>query len=324
MHLRSKSIESSPARRAGIAAAVAAFVGIISFSKATNPDAIPIECTEKVLATPHFFQCDPRGQFPGNGRDYCGPTAVSDSLMYLASHGFPNLLPDRNANAVDSQISLINVLAQDCMNTDPANGTNASEACLGISRYVEACGYECKQIEYRGWMRMGRRTTAYQTDELPTLDWIKQAVANPHGAAWVNVGWYVRGDNEGEWRREGGHWLAVVGYGVDANGQEDPSVLLVDNPAIPTDQLAPADTQTPRHRLADGTPLPTNDEIAQDVMTTVQVSEGRLINKEGRAHDADGLYGVLGPGVSRPGRYDGAFIDGALVMVIGSAEAGRR
>ena len=276
----------------------------------------PVGHTEKVVGTPHFYQCDPRAKFPEEGRNYCGPTAVSDSLVYLAGHGFPKLLPEGNTDPTETQIALIKQLA-DYMNTDPTVGTNAGHACDGIKKYVEASGYTCKSIEFRGWARLTKEMATYATASLAPMKWIKEGASGSHSAAWLSLGWYVSGTKPNEWKRVGGHWVAVVGYGVDGDGREDPNVLLVVNPGIPPVKTASA-SSSERQRLADGTEVPTNEEIAGEVVTTTMVLQDRLILDEGgKSRDAVGMYRVAGPGVHLSKKYDAAFIDGAVVLVIG-------
>ena len=299
-----------------MAAAMFVVIALISFCQAAEPDAPLPGHAEKVLGTPHFYQCDPDGQFADDGRNYCLPVSVSDSLVFLASHGFPHLLPGGTTDATAAQIALIKTLASsECMRTDPASGTDAGPACVGIQRYVQSAGYVCRSIEYKGWRPMPNALAAYATATLPSLDWIKQATADPSAAAWVNIGWYVAGANPNEWKRVGGHWVAVVGYGTDGAGQADPNVLLIDNPAISA-SITPAG-----HQLADGTESPTRAEVAADVMTVSQATQGRLVgNYRGLPRDAAGMYRVSGQGVHMSKSYDAAFIDGAIVMVIGQRQ----
>src|SRR5947209_6039965 len=93
-------------------------VGLVASSRSAEKPAEPTAessvHTEKVAGTPHFYQGDLLAGFPGDGRNYCCPVAVSDSFVYLASHGFPKLLPAGVAGAADpaeAQIALIRKLA---------------------------------------------------------------------------------------------------------------------------------------------------------------------------------------------------------------------
>jgi len=307
-----KTCLSAFARRGWVAAGILVLgVGIVSFTRGAERNGDEEAHTEKVTGTPHFYQGDPRGQFAGDGSNYCCPTAVSDSLVYLSEHGFPRLLPGGNEDREEAQIALINKLASpESMKTNPSTGTDAGEACLGIRRYVEGAGYVCKTLEYRGWRPMPKSAASYAGGTAASLEWIKEATANPHGAAWVNIGWYVRGSASGEWKRVGGHWLAVVGYGVDGEGNEDPGILLVDNPA-----KRPARSE--RRRNGDSAGEPTDEELASDVMTTQEIRQGRLVgNYAGLPRSAAGMYVVSGDGVSKSTKLD-AILDGAVVLVVG-------
>jgi hypothetical protein len=301
------------ARRNWLAAALLLCLGIVWVSKAAGGGETPGAHTEKVIGTPQFYQGDPRGRFPGNGENYCCPTAISDSLVYLAAHGFPKLLADGIADPVDAQIALIRKLAApDCMHTNPATGTDAAEACAGIRHYVEASGYVCGKLEYQGWRPLPREMASYVTAPLPSLSWIKKAAADARGAVWVNIGWYVRGAGPDEFKRVGGHWVAVVGFGIDGGASEDSGVLLIDNPAVRS--AAPA---KPRRRRPDGTEVPTDDELAARIMATERVKQGRLFGRyTGLPRDAAGMYRVSGQGVHMSKKFDAAFLDDAIVLVI--------
>src|SRR5579872_3877251 len=144
------------------AAGVLGILAVVGAQPATPPPAenIPAQYTDKVAATPHFYQRDPRWDLSIAGETYCVPASVSDSLVYFAANGFGALLPidsqdllTENPKRELAQAELVKTLASpEYMNTKLAvgQGTSPSEALFGIRRYVEHSGYVCERLEYEG------------------------------------------------------------------------------------------------------------------------------------------------------------------------------
>jgi hypothetical protein len=251
---------------------------------------------QKAAGTPQFWQLDPRGEFENQGRDFCCPVAVSNSLVYFAHHGFPALLPE--GSGVRAQINLINTLASsDYFGTDPDNGTAPGSVLSGVQKYVEEMGYSCSRLEYEGWRNVGRSRQSAVKAARPSLDWLKEGIGDANGAVWLNVGWYKRVD-QGEWKRTGGHWVTLVGYGASqSGGATDPLLLLVHNPA--------------KSANAGGT-----DNFANDVVELTPIEEGTLDTGKDSTEDAAGMYRMSGPGLPVSRNVDAAILDAAIVLVI--------
>jgi hypothetical protein len=49
--------------------------------------------TDKIRDTPDLMQSLPAAALPEGGIAHCGPVAVSNSLVWLARHGYPQLAP---------------------------------------------------------------------------------------------------------------------------------------------------------------------------------------------------------------------------------------
>jgi hypothetical protein len=243
-----------------------------------------ISTASKAEATPHFWQRDSRGGFANGGRDYCSPVAVSNSLVYLARNGFPALLSDGEGD--QPQIDLINVLASsDYFGTNPTSGTSPGEILSGVQKYVEEKGYSCARLEYEGWRGVGRHDVMARRVH---PDWLAEGINDPHGAVWLNVGWYTQGDAPGEWKRTGGHWVTLVGTGDDAQ------TLVIHNPLRRND-----------------------DDPASDTINLEPMSEGTLLTGGKSTGDAAGMYRVSGPGLPLASGVDAAFLDDAIVLVVG-------
>jgi hypothetical protein len=173
----------------------------------------------KASAIPDFLQTDREAGFARSGSQFCAPTAISNSLMWLAGHGYQNLRPSGSAKA--AQIAMIRKLSGPrFMKTSPSIGTDASEVLAGVETYVDEAGYTISELQYEGWRPVPEDVAA---SEYPDLDDIKAAIADDHSAVWLNVGWYSYDEESGDYVRNGGHWITVVGYDHDDLLIHDPS-----------------------------------------------------------------------------------------------------
>ncbi|HEX3068333.1 MAG TPA: hypothetical protein VHX14_07140 [Thermoanaerobaculia bacterium] len=196
--------------------AVVAAIALLSVTLVAQPASY----RAKVQSTPRFLQTDREAGFENAGDQYCAPTAVSNSLMWLANHGYRKLKPAA-ASEKAAQIRMIKLLADsDLMNTNPEKGTDVAEVIAGVQGYVGNVGYEIEELQYSGWRPAPRDVVS---GKFPDLDAVKEAIADPHGAAWLNVGWYRYDEDSGNYVRSGGHWVTVVGYDGDDLLIHDPS-----------------------------------------------------------------------------------------------------
>ena len=260
---------------------------------------IPPVYTAKVAATPRFYQRDPRMDLSVAGDNFCVPVAASDSFVYFAAHGFDRLVPIDGGDLEIVQGELVKTLASPgYMSTNPDSGTTPSNAMTGIRRYVQEHGYVCQRLEYAGWRPLQRR-------------WFSAAVAAPNGTAWLEIGYYLHGDSPGQWRRVSGHSVVVVGYGTDGT-RTDGHILLVDNPAVGA--MLPA-TPEQQARGMKWRPVTLPD---QAITLTPAGSLQLFGEKSTTPHNVSQLFQVDGPGVpfSRK-KYAAAFLDGAVILVIG-------
>jgi hypothetical protein len=181
-----------------------------------------------VHAIPDLTQTDPELDLPGGGGSYCGPVAVSNSLMWLAEHGFEKLAPP-GSSAHARQLQLVRDLgSRRYMATGANAGTGAAGLLAGLARYLKHAGYAYQRLQYQGWRAHAARFSG--GSKIPQIGFVRDAL-EAGGVAWLNVGWYQPGVHGGVWRRHGGHWLTVVGLDVDASGNQAPGALAIHDPA---------------------------------------------------------------------------------------------
>jgi hypothetical protein len=173
-------------------------------------------------AVPDLMQTDPKGGFARDGKSFCGPVAVSNSLMALFSESLAREKIDHYA--------LVNLLAAEShMKTHAVNGTGTKGLIRGVEEFLRRRDLEGYSLRYQGWRSHpeGHGTGV----KIVELDWMREAIA-AGGAVWINLGWYAEKDDaKGDFVRVGGHWVTVVGYGRDENDKADADVFLIHDPA---------------------------------------------------------------------------------------------
>jgi hypothetical protein len=263
--------------------------------------------TDRLNSTPDIVQTDPHARFPYGGIHYCGPCAISNSLVWLGENGYEKLLPE-GEERMGRQVELVNLLASGkYMDTTLEWGTSPAAVLQGISKYLRDCGYQYEQLSYQGWRKVPRMfNTGIRT---PQPEWIKSGLIQGDSAVWLNVGWYKFNKDKKEYVRTGGHWVTLVGFGVDENGKEDPGVVIIHDPGA----------NTPECRFS-------NDYVRLKI-----IDSGTLIGGSGTAYSAAGFYRMTG-GMRVYGKVV-ALLDGAIrlemkkplhYMVSGKQEAPMR
>jgi len=236
--------------------------------------------------TPDLFQAARGVGFAQDGRNYCGPAAVSNALVWLGRRGYPRLVP-KTRDAREAQIAVVRALADPAhMGTSRQGGTSTPQTMRGAGRYVRECGYCVRRLQMQGWRPAGLWG---KSGDRPNVKWIEAGLRGP-GVVWINIGWYRYDRRRDEYRRIGGHYVTVVGYSPDAEGQGAPGVLIVHDPA----------TRAPRPK----------DEIAR----LVPIASGRLVGGfAGLPVEAKGFYRLAGGLRIRRGA-EVAILDCAVVM----------
>lgn len=173
-------------------------------SKCANKEAINQNKEQPVANTSTFYDEIPDlvqtlkiANFEGNGEQFCGPVAVSNSLVWF----------EKNKEQ-DYQINLVKKLSSaDYMNTNVESGTNVTQLTQGVHKYATERWGDYKKLEYSGWSKAPKQFRSALAQ--PTLAWMTQAL-HRKGTVWINIGWYnADGIN---YVRAGGHWVTLVGY----------------------------------------------------------------------------------------------------------------
>ena len=195
--------------------------------RAREPD-IPLFYTDNIYSIPDLTQTDSRANFAGGGTEYCCLVAIANSFMWLDSHGFPELV-ENSGSPFDDEVRLVKLLASKAyMDTSLVEGTGTTKLMRGVKKYVKERGYEISQLEYEGWRKHPPEMKAKFF--VPRLSWIKHGTLGS-GALWLNVGWYKYNLSKDEYIRIAGHWVTLVGYGKDKNGNINTKILILHDPS---------------------------------------------------------------------------------------------
>lgn len=246
------------------------------------------EAVEKLADTPDLMQTHEAAGLPGGGAAYCGPVAVSNSLVWLAKHGYPRLAPlDRPGPAGQGALAAL-LGGPAYMKTSQEEGTGARAMAEGLSRYLVDHGVPAHLVRFRGCDPVPE---AYSEGVgPPDLGWVKRSL-DGHGAVWLKIGWYHHDRVTDTYRIFAGHWVTLVGYGQDEAGRPDPAVLIIHDPA-------PRSGPTLSHDYVRVSPLASGSVVAH----------GRVA-----AHATRG-YHRLGGGLRIKRGADAGILDGALVL----------
>ena len=265
---------------------ILAFITICILVKTVS--AQPAHYTEKTDSIPDLMQTDKRANFPGGGKQYCSLAAVSNSLMWFDSNGFPNLVQN-SGDLFTDQVKLIKLLASSkYINTSLEYGTGTTKLIRGVRKYIKERGYEISQLEYQGWRKHPKEIP--WSSSVPKLDWIKQGIIG-NGTVWINVGWYRYNPTKDEYVRFAGHWVTLVGYGKDEKGQENPNILIIHD-------------SSPR----------AGKKFSNEFVMVSKIRSGRLTGGwEGLPQSAVGYY-RLTEGMHIKRGADCAIFDGAVVL----------
>jgi hypothetical protein len=203
-----------------------ALSGALDTTLAIELEIIPDLYLDKIDELPDYYQKDGAyGGFPGGGQVYCAPTAVSNSLMWLADNGYPSLVPASGDRSAD-QHGVIALLASPTYMRLGPGGVGPYGVTRGLKSYISDRGCDYRSLSYQGWRYVAPEFRGDTT--VPDLHRIKAGTIGASNA-YINVGWYRHDAGSDTWTRTGGHWVAVVGYGHDGT-DIDTSCLIIHDP----------------------------------------------------------------------------------------------
>ncbi|MEW5733482.1 MAG: hypothetical protein AB1921_01435 [Thermodesulfobacteriota bacterium] len=282
--------------------------------------AYPPVYIEKAEAIPDLCQNDRSARLPGRGKGYCGPVAVSNSFVYLSQKGFPALLPSMGRRKM-TQGQLASLLGMSrYMNTSIKDGTTPAGLLLGVENFLKDRGVNWSYLGYQGWRKHPDEFSADST--APVIGWIKDGLLGD-SAVWLNLGWYKRDEKTGEYLRIGGHWVTLVGYGLNEKGARDPMSLLIHDPATRPPKQASATAPAEAAPLTPQTascPADFEAPCQTDYVRLVPLGKGTLRAEEGgHVIDAKDFYRLDGVRSMDPAASI-AVMDGAVVLKLKKME----
>lgn len=256
----------------------------------------PAAYVEKVDSTPDLMQTDPALGLVRGGQTSCCSVSVTNSLAWLAENGFEEVaLWDSQGHVSYAETAQA---LEEALGLAARPGVMPPRLMRGLSRYLAQRGYTEADYEltYQGWYQ-----PVDEGQRLPDLDGMRQGLVGD-SAVWLLVGFYeLDADGVGDVCRViSHHYVTLVGYGVDEQGNEDPDVLIVHDPA-------------PRSGVG----------VSHDYVRVEPLAGGQLTVDPGSPYaeayaqqlpiDATGYY-RLDRGLSYNEQADVAILDGVIIL----------
>ena len=218
--------------------------------------------TSRMDQFPDFAQTDPALGLPGGGTHYCVPVATANALVWYArERGYTDLLPVKGMSLTEKVATVARQLGESrYMSTAPKGGTSHVKFMQGLSSYITDAGYSSK-ITYRGRWRMPKKYGRVEVGA-PDIYSIQNRFSSG-SAVFLSIGYYKEGVRPGELKRIGGHFVTVVGYGVDKNGNVDRDMVVLHDPG---DRASP--------------------DVKKRYLRLEELRHGRFVNRRGDESDA--------------------------------------
>lgn len=240
---------------------------------------------DRSTQTPDLMQTDPQAALPDGGREYCGPVAAADAIVWLSKNGFPSLTTSKAEDA--KTVGALALTLAEKMKTTITGGTVPSGFLPGLEKYVAEKGY-VGSLQYQGWEKYPKRFDG--GSELPQLNFIRRGLLSNSNAMWLKIGWYRYFPNEDKYVRFAGHWVTVVGM-IDSP-ESNELTLLIHDPAARSGI-------SPRH----------------EAVTLSRIQSGKLITGYNgmTPRDASGFF-KLGGELKIKSKADFGLLDGVAVL----------
>jgi hypothetical protein len=154
------------------------------------------------------------------------------------------------------------------MSTAPKGGTSQVKFMQGLSSYITDAGYSSK-ITYRGRWKMPKKFGRIEVGA-PDIYTIQEKFSGG-SAVFLSIGYYKEGDRSGELKRIGGHFVTVVGFGVDKNGNVDRDMVVLHDPG---------DRRSP--------------DVKKRYLRLEEIRNGRFVNRRGQESEAREHLKIVG------------------------------
>ncbi|MBT4819418.1 MAG: DUF1080 domain-containing protein, partial [Lentisphaerae bacterium] len=198
---------------------------VCSHGLSADADRSPKSSTYKIHATPDLRQRTVQRELGLRG--WCAPTAISDTLMWLGRNGYPRLIPKARTSE-EAHIKLAARLgSMEYMETvRGGGGTTRYDLADGVVKYVLEQGYTVQRLEIDGlYFPPGAQEGKIRSQ----LRALKSAIHDRRTVVW----WHLkkaRPDQAGKLELYGGHYVCVVGYIHDREGQDEEITLVIHDP----------------------------------------------------------------------------------------------
>ena len=168
------------------------------------------------------LQFGPWGEdIPGDGLEYCGPTATLMAIYYLYNNGFTQLAPAAYGGEGDKNATTLELVLGGLMQTSSTGGTTTGMQ-PGVWVYLAACGISGNP---KILASSSQPDLAWFTTQLePNVEFDPDTIV----LANFSVGWFQQQGTSSTYQRTGGHFLTPLVV-PGSNNQ-----LILNNPAPST------------------------------------------------------------------------------------------
>ena len=201
-----------------------------------------------------------------NSDSFCGPTAVSNGIIYWTKNGYPDL------NPMNSQVEMVKVLGSEEYMNAFNGGTNLYNLCKAVNMYLKENGSKLKKAYIR---HIGKPSYSNSLEKASYVDvkyyqksidpnFYKKNLINPKSLQILLWGKYKM--EKGGLVRVGGHYVTVVGYGLDEKDKPNKNMLIIHNPST--------SPKKPKRQFLDLKPLAGYDGIKRGTVLKALRSDG--------------------------------------------------
>ena len=188
----------------------------------------PSRSEERLGRTPDLTATNSEAALPFGGNHYGAPVAASNALVWLArARKYDRLLPGGETGARPQGRLAGKLGSRGYMDTEVNRQTGTPAVLKGLVKLLAEKEYAA-HYGYQGWRKVKKKYRAGWP--WPDLDWVKGSLRG-NSLVLLNVGWYRHEVGKDVYKRSGGHWVTLVGYGVDERGKADAGILLIHDPS---------------------------------------------------------------------------------------------